>query len=154
MARSARDLPAGVLSGRGDTGVTEMDRRNADWYIDKGVQLAVFIGGISAIVFIIGIFVFITKEGFGFIVDTMDPAEFFLSEYWEPSDEDEPEYGILALIAGTASVTGLAMIVAIPFSLGAAIYISSSRPGRPGKCSRSSSRCSRRFRRSCGASSV
>jgi len=99
------------------------DRRDSDWYIDKLVQILVFIGGISAIVFIIGIFVFITKEGIGFILDTMDIREFFLSPYWEPSDEDAPEYGILALVAGTASVTGLALVVAIPFSLGAAIFI-------------------------------
>ena len=101
----------------------DFDRRNLAWYIDKLVQVLVFIGGISAIVFIIGIFVFITKEGIGFILHTMDVKEFFLSPYWEPSDEDAPEYGILALIAGTASVTGLALVVAIPFSLGAAIYI-------------------------------
>jgi hypothetical protein len=31
------------------------DRLNRDWYIDKLVQLLVFLGGISAIVFIIGI---------------------------------------------------------------------------------------------------
>jgi phosphate transport system permease protein len=99
------------------------DRRNSDWYIDRLVQTLVFIGGISAIVFIIGIFVFITKEGIGFVLDTMDVREFFLSPYWEPSDEDAPEYGILALVAGTASVPGLALLVAIPFSLGAAIFI-------------------------------
>ncbi len=106
-----------------DIATQDFDRRNRDWYIDKLVQLVVFFGGISAIVFIIGIFVFITKEGFGFILNTMDPVEFFTSPYWEPSDEDAPEYGILALIAGTASVTGLALIVAIPFSLGAAIFV-------------------------------
>jgi phosphate transport system permease protein len=99
------------------------DRRNADWYIDKLVQAVVFIGGISAIVFIIGIFAFITKEGIGFILGPFDFKEFFTSPYWYPSDEEAPEYGILALIAGTASVTGLAMLVAIPFSLGAAVYI-------------------------------
>ena len=99
------------------------DRRNADWYFDKLVQVLVFIGGISAIVFIVGIFLFITVEGVTFIFKTMDVREFFTSPYWFPSDEDDPEYGILALIAGTASVTGLAMLVAIPFSLGAAIYI-------------------------------
>ena len=99
------------------------DRRNMDWYIDRLMQLLVFIGGISAIIFIIGIFVFITVEAMGFIVHTFDPVEFFTSQYWSPSDEDAPEYGILALIAGTASVTGLAMLVAIPFALGAAIYI-------------------------------
>jgi phosphate transport system permease protein len=102
---------------------TDFDRRDRDWYMDKLVQLVVFVGGISAIVFVIGIFVFVTKEGLGFILDTMDPIEFFTSQYWEPSDEDAPEYGILALIAGTASVTGLALLVSIPFSLGTAIFI-------------------------------
>lgn len=101
----------------------DYDRRTRDWYIDKVMQTLVFISGISAIIFIIGIFVFITMEGVGFIFDDMDFMEFFTSEYWSPSDEDDPEYGILALIAGTASVTGLAMIVAIPFALGAAVYI-------------------------------
>ena len=48
------------------------DRRNADWYIDKLVQALVFIGGISAIIFVIGIFAFVTKEGFGFILDRFD----------------------------------------------------------------------------------
>ena len=102
---------------------TDFDRRDRDWYMDKLVQLVVFVSGISAIVFVIGIFIFITKEGMGFILDTMDPVEFFTSPYWEPSDEDAPEYGILALIAGTASVTGLALLVSIPFSLGAAVFI-------------------------------
>ena len=105
------------------TVTTDFDRRDRDWYMDKLVQLVVFVSGISAIVFVIGIFVFVTKEGMGFILDTMDPVEFFTSPYWEPSDEDAPEYGILALIAGTASVTGLALLVSIPFSLGAAVYI-------------------------------
>ncbi|NNG13037.1 MAG: ABC transporter permease subunit, partial [Halobacteria archaeon] len=108
----------------------DFDRRNTDWYIDKFVQLIVFIGGISAIIFIIGIFVFITKEGMGFLLDRFDFMEFFTSEYWYPADEDDPEYGILALIAGTASVTGLAMVVAIPFSLGAAIYIAEFATGK------------------------
>jgi len=40
-----------------------------------------------------------------------------------PTSQVRETYGALALIVGTASVTGMAMIVAIPFSLGAAIYI-------------------------------
>jgi phosphate transport system permease protein len=100
----------------------DFDRRNLDWLIDKLVQSLVFLGGISAIVFIIGIFAFIAAEGIGFLVDGFSFHEFFMTPWWDPSD-DEPTYGILALIAGTASVTGLAMLVAIPFSLGAAIFI-------------------------------
>jgi phosphate transport system permease protein len=101
----------------------EFDRRNLDWYLDKLVQIVVFAAGISAIIFIVGIFVFITLQGLGFLLEDFSFREFFLSPFWDPSDEDAPEYGILALVAGTASVTGLAMLVAIPFSLGAAIYI-------------------------------
>jgi phosphate transport system permease protein len=112
-------------------GVTvDFDRRNVDWFIDKLVQVLVFIGGISAIIFVIGIFVFVTKEGMGFLLDRFDFTEFFTSPYWYPADEDDPEYGILALIAGTASVTGLAMLVAIPFSLGAAIFIAEFATGK------------------------
>jgi phosphate transport system permease protein len=108
----------------------DIDRRNLDWYIDKAVQTLVFIGGLSTIIFVIGIFVFVTKEGVGFIVDTFDFAEFFGSPRWRPTSEWKPTYGILALVAGTASVTGLAMIVAIPFSLGAAIYIAEFASGK------------------------
>ncbi len=82
------------------------DKRNLDWYFDKLVQFIVFICGISAIIFVIGIFVFVTMEGMGFLFESFSFSEFFGSEYWAPSDEDAPEYGILALIAGTASVTG------------------------------------------------
>jgi len=87
------------------------------------VQVLVFVGGVSAIIFIIGIFVFITKEGLPFLLGRFDIAEFFTSPRWRPTSEHNPTYGALALIAGTASVTGLAMLVAVPFSLGAAIYI-------------------------------
>lgn len=103
--------------------VMRADARNADWYWDKFVQILVFLGGISAIIFIFGIFVFITREGLAFIADTFDFSEFFFSTRWRPTSDFNPTYGIGALIVGTASVTGVAMIVAIPFSLGAAIFI-------------------------------
>jgi phosphate transport system permease protein len=83
----------------------------------------VFIGGISAIIFILGIFAFITKEGLGFIFGAFDFKEFFGSIEWRPTNERNPTYGALAMIAGTASVTGLAMLVSVPFSLGAAVFI-------------------------------
>jgi phosphate transport system permease protein len=87
------------------------------------VQVLVFVGGVSAIIFILGIFIFITKEGLPFLLGRFDAVEFFTSPRWRPTSEHNATYGALALIAGTASVTGLAMLVAVPFSLGAAIYI-------------------------------
>jgi len=108
----------------------DFDRLNRDWYIDKAVQILVFIGGISAIIFIVGIFVFISKEGFGFLLGDFNFKEFFFSPNWRPTSESKETYGILALIAGTASVTGLAMLIAIPFSLGTAIFIAEFASGK------------------------
>ncbi len=110
-----------TLHNRGRT--ANADRRTHAWYTDKAMQGIMYLGGISAIVFIIGIFVFITKEGLPFIFGEFDLKEFFTSPRWVPTSENNPTYGALALIVGTASVTGIAMIVAIPFSLGAAVYI-------------------------------
>jgi len=104
-------------------GASKLDRRDSSWIIDRGVQVLMFIGGISAVVFIIGIFVFITKEGVSFLGDRFDFMEFFASIKWRPTSENNQSFGALALIVGTASITGMAMLIAIPFSLGAAIYI-------------------------------
>ena len=108
----------------------DLDHRGRDWYADKVIAFLVFVGGISAVIFIIGIFVFITKEGVGFISGPLNVREFFGSPAWRPTSLREPTYGALALIAGTASVTGLAMVVSVPFSLGAAIFIGEFATGR------------------------
>lgn len=100
-----------------------VDRRDVAWWTDRLVQSLVFIGGLSGILFVLGIFIFISKEGLAFMAQTLDFGEFFTSPRWRPTSSHNPTYGALALIAGTASVTGLAMVVAVPFSLGAAIYI-------------------------------
>ena len=107
-----------------------IDRRDTAWYIDKAVTVLVFVGGISAILFIAGIFVFITREGMGFVLHGFKFSEFFGSTAWRPTSDTNPTYGALALIVGTASVTGLAMVVSVPFSLGAAIYIAEFAHGR------------------------
>ena len=108
----------------------DLDHRGRDWYVDKAVTFLVFVGGISAIIFIIGIFVFITKEGAGFITGPLNVREFLGSVTWRPTSVQNPRYGVLGLIVGTASVTGLAMVVSVPFSLGAAIFIGEFATGR------------------------
>lgn len=99
-----------------------MDRRDFAWYADRAAQAIVFVGGISAIIFILGIFVFVTKEGLDFVLGSLNLGEFFTSIAWRPTSNN-PTYGALALIVGTASVTGFAMLFSVPLSLGAALYI-------------------------------
>lgn len=106
-----------------------MDVRGSEWYVDRVMSGLIFLAGMSAILLIVGIFVFISKEGLGFILGAMDVREVFTSQQWRPTSRN-PMYGILALMAGTAAVTGFAMLVAVPFSLGAAIYIGEFATGR------------------------
>jgi phosphate transport system permease protein len=88
------------------------------------IEGAIRVCGISAIVFVFGIFFFVFREGAGFLFNALDWREFFFSAEWYPTSVSHKRYGILALIAGTASVTLLAMAIAVPFGLGAAIFVS------------------------------
>jgi phosphate transport system permease protein len=117
------------MSGRAPAAARAVDRRDLAWYVDRLVQALVFVGGISGIVLVLSIFAFIGREGIPFLVESLDLKEFFTSPAWRPTSNN-PTYGILALMAGTASVTGLAMLVAVPFSLGSAIYIAEFARGR------------------------
>lgn len=96
--------------------------RSLAWWQDQVAQGVVLLGGVSAIVLVLAIFVFVAQQGLGFALTKLDLVEFFTSAAWRPTS-GKPTYGILAMIAGTAAVTGLAMLIAVPFSLGAAIYI-------------------------------
>ena len=107
-----------------------LDYRDKAWFWDKCFEILMFVAGVSAIVLIISIFFFITKEGFGFLFESFSFSEFLLSVEWRPTSLSNPNYGILALVIGTASVTGFAMLLAVPFSLCAAIFISEFASGR------------------------
>ncbi len=93
------------------------------------MQSIVLVGGVSVILFITAIFVFIASQGLGFMFGKLDWGEMFLSGAWRPNGHPA-EYGASYLIAGTASITALAMLVAVPFSLGAAVFISEFASGR------------------------
>lgn len=115
---------------RGPSRGAAQDRIDLAWIIDKAVYLIVFIGGVSAVVFILSVFTFITEQGIEFISTTINWKEFFTSPAWRPTSDSHPTYGALALIVGTASVTGFAMLLAVPFSLGAAIFVAEFAKGK------------------------
>jgi phosphate transport system permease protein len=89
---------------------------------ERGVELLIRLCGISAIVFVFGIFFFVFREAAPYLPQ-LDPGKFLFSSDWYPSD-DPAHYGVGALIIGTLSVTFLAMAIAVPFGLGAAIFVS------------------------------
>ena len=71
---------------------SDLDHRGRSWYVDKAVQALVFTGGVSALVFILGIFVFISREGFTFVFGELSFIEFFTSIEWRPTSLNDPQY--------------------------------------------------------------
>lgn len=51
-------------------------------------------------------------------------TDYLFGTEWLPFSSKEPLYGVLPLIIGTIKVTMISIIVAVPFGLGAAIYLS------------------------------
>lgn len=89
------------------------------------IEWTIRLCGVSAIVFVFGIFFFVFREGAGLLFSgRFDIVQFLTSIEWYPSSQSNVRYGALALIAGTLSVTLLSMIIAVPFGLGTAIFVS------------------------------
>ncbi len=101
-----------------------VNRRRWEALAEYGIELLIRLCGISAILFVFGIFFFVFREGAGFLFHGLKLREFFFSTEWYPTSESHVRYGALALIAGTASVTALSMLIAVPFGIGAAIFVS------------------------------
>jgi phosphate transport system permease protein len=91
---------------------------------DRTITGLIYLCGVSAIIFVFSIFYFIFREGYPFARDVFEFKEFFLSEEWYPTSETNKRYGTLALMAGSAGVTVIAIGLAAPFGLGCAVFIS------------------------------
>lgn len=75
------------------------------------------------LVLLAGIFVFLLASSFGFF-RTISLKEFLLTTDWNPSSYRTPTWGILSSLAGTAMITALSLVIAIPFGICIAIYLS------------------------------
>lgn len=94
------------------------------------IEWTIRVCGFSAIFFVFTIFLFVFTSGADFILHRLNLIEFLFSVEWYPSSIANKRYGILALFLGTASVTALAMLIAVPFGLGAAVFISEFTAGK------------------------
>lgn len=101
-----------------------MTRPRWEVITEVAIEWLIRLCGISAILFVFGIFFFVFREGSQFLFRGLELRQFFFSSEWYPTSQSHVRYGVLALIAGTASVTLLAMLIAVPFGIGAAIFVS------------------------------
>ncbi len=98
-------------------------RRPGEMWTEKLIEAVIRLCGLSAIIFVFGIFYFVFREGAP-ILGKLDVVKFLFSIEWVPTSQSNVRYGVGALLVGTFSVTVLAMVIAVPFGLGAAVFVS------------------------------
>ncbi|OFI47509.1 phosphate ABC transporter permease subunit PstC [Floricoccus penangensis] len=93
---------------------------------------------ISLIVFVVAmIFFFVAQKGLStFFVDKINPFKFLFGTTWNPSElgpDGKPMVGALPMITGSLVVTILSALLATPFAIGAAIFMTEISPKRGAK---------------------
>lgn len=90
--------------------------------VETIIQTILFACGFISIFTTLGIVYELAKESLLFFADPrVSLVEFFTGTVWQPQIE---RFGILPLVNSTFMVATIAMLVAIPLGLGAAIYLS------------------------------
>ena len=85
------------------------------------IHIFFLVVGASGIIVLTLILLFLIMEGLP-IFDTVSVRAFLFGTMWYPTHYP-PDFGILALIAGSASVVVLSSLLAIPLGIGSAIYL-------------------------------
>jgi phosphate transport system permease protein len=89
---------------------------------DRVVELILLSAGLVAVFTTVAI-VFILVYEASFFFEHVSVKEFLTDTMWTPLFSDA-RYGIMPLVAGTVTVAGVALLVAIPFGTITAIYLS------------------------------
>ena len=97
-------------------------RRSRPRYGERVIEVLLFVAALVSIATTIGILIAIVVPTVEFF-QSVSFREFFTGTRWAPLFADA-SYGVLPLVSATIIITLIAMMVAIPLGLGAAIYLS------------------------------
>jgi len=94
-------------------------RRN---FVERLIEIALMLSGLVAILITFGIVFILVTESLPFF-EAVSLKEFLTSTVWTPNFERK-NYGILPLVSGTLTITGIALLVAVPLGTITAVYLS------------------------------
>lgn len=89
---------------------------------DRFVRIVLLSNGLISVVIVVLIFLFLLKEAYPLIAS----GDFskLLNDNWSPVSYQNESFGLMPLIAGSFLITVLATIIAVPFGIIGAVYIS------------------------------
>lgn len=94
-------------------------RRN---FVERLIEITLMLSGLIAVLITFGIVFILVTESFSFF-EAVSLKEFLTSTVWTPNFEKK-NYGILPLVSGTLTITGIALLVAVPLGTITAVYLS------------------------------
>lgn len=92
-------------------------------FIEKTIPVILFLIASVSVLTTIGIVLTLIVETITFFT-RVPILEFLTGTTWMPFSNKEPQFGIWPLIIGTLKVTAIAIVVAVPIGISAAIYLS------------------------------
>jgi phosphate transport system permease protein len=99
-------------------------RKIREWCIER----VIFLSGITSIVIVVLIFLFLLKEGLA-VFRHVGLFQFLLGANWYPIS-DPPQFGVLPLVLGSVLVTLGAAAISVPLGVASALYIAEIAPRR------------------------
>jgi phosphate transport system permease protein len=114
-------LEASQSAIRAPSGTQVLGGARRRWSEDA-VRAFLIVCSLISILTTIGILIALLEETIGFFGD-VGIVEFFTTSEWSPLFAD-PKFGVWPLVWGTLMITLIALVVAIPLGLGAAVYLS------------------------------
>ncbi len=99
-------------------------RKIREWCIER----VIFLCGITSIVIVVLIFLFLLKEGLA-VFRHVGLLQFLLGKSWYPIS-DPPQFGVLPLVIGSVLVTLGAAAISVPLGVASALYIAEIAPRR------------------------
>ena len=92
------------------------------------IEKSIYLSGITSIVIVCLIFIFLAKEGFS-LFKTVRWQDFICGSKWYPISTPA-QFGILPLITGSFLVTIGATLIAVPIGVASAVYIAEVAPAK------------------------
>ena len=115
---------------RGDRTVDPRSvRRQSPRHGERAVMAVLRGAALLSVLVTIGIVLSLLLPALSFFGE-VSVSEFLFGTRWTPRFSGQESYGVLPLITGTAWTTVIALLIAVPFGLGAAVYLSEYAPQR------------------------
>lgn len=125
--RGAPSFGTGPRAGRvpRPTSLTRQSPRHGERVAMAGLSAA---AAVSVLV-TVGIVAALVAPAIDFFRE-VSVVEFLTTTRWAPRFESQRSFGVLPLVTGTLWTTAISLLIAIPFGLGAAVYLSEYAPTR------------------------